>query len=198
MLASGRTASYTRPVAALPVWIDWSDYMCCGTPRRVGEMATLEVTFAGAVEATGEPDRLSLLGDGGVVIAGAAVGPVAEQDNHTDGTTIRCGDVEFAIEGAAPGPRVRCDGRLYEMRHGFPCGRTTGKLIGIRWRPHIMREIGEGTWETAGYGSGEEHASTEDWRSHQILPDADNPFADAWSLVLTLDVRGPGAPGRDG
>jgi hypothetical protein len=87
---------------------------------------------------------MDVLDDGQVVIVGSALGPVAGQGTRTTGTLIMSGAVQFAIRGDAPAPRVMCSGRLWELRHGWPTGRTTGELAGIRWHPAIIRATGGG------------------------------------------------------
>lgn len=185
---------YTRLVISVPVWICWPDYVCCGTSRRAGDTVELDLTFAGDVDAASEPDRINVQDDGQVVIVGAAAGPVLDEGSHTDGSLIVCGDLEFAIKGEAPARRVRCCGYLHETRHGWPSGRTTGELTGIRWLPEILRSTGNGEWLVEGYGAGEAHASTEEWRE-RARPDLDDPYRHGWSLLLTVEVSGVAARG---
>jgi hypothetical protein len=140
-------------VITLPVWIDDWVYKCCGQSRRVGEVVALDLTFEGDAEAATEPDDIDVRDDGQVVVVGSALGPVAEEGNHTAGTLIMSSPVEFAIRGDAPAPRVKCSGRLWEIRHGRPTRRTSGELVGIRWHSAIVRSTG--TRSGAGSASAE-------------------------------------------
>jgi hypothetical protein len=176
-------------VINVPVWVYGSDYMCCGTVRHLGDVVELDLTFAGDVEPSSDPDRIEVLESDRVVIVGAVVGPVEGEENHTDGTLIRSGDLEFAIEGQAPASHVQCSGHLYETRHGFPYGRTSGELSGICWLPEILRSVGDGQWEVDGFGPGEEHSSTEEWRTRPDASGSGDSDLLAWALVLTVDVR---------
>jgi hypothetical protein len=150
-------------VVGLPVWIASWVYECCGQVRRTGEIAELQLTFRGDVAAAAGLDSIHVLDDGRVRIVGTVVGRVSDADAHTAGTLIASGGVQFAIEGNAPAAKVRCVGELWEDRHGWPTGATTGRLIGIRWRPAILREVNEQSFAIDGYGPGRELSRTENW-----------------------------------
>jgi hypothetical protein len=174
----------------VPVWIDDWVYECCGQTWRLGEAIDLDLTFAGDVRAVTDPDRIDVLDDGQVVIVGAAVGPVTNNEAHTEGTLIVCGAVKFAILGKVPGSRVMCSGRLSEIRHGWPTGRTSGELTGVRWHPAIVRSTGDGGGVIEGYDPGEELASTDDWWERHGDDDLHS-----WALELTVDVADAATPG---
>lgn len=168
----------------LPVWIhDWV-YQCCGQTRRVGEAVELALTLEGDIQAATGPDRIEVLDDGEVVIVGTAVGPVADAHEPTPGTLIACGAMQFAIHGDAPARHVTCTGELWETRHGWPAGPTTGVLAGIRWHPAIARSTGDGVTVIEGYCAGQDQASTDDWRER------DDQASQAWALELTVNVSG--------
>jgi hypothetical protein len=179
------SGSYTQPVIILPVWIDDWVYQCCGEQRRVGQAVKLELTFEGEVEAAAEPDRIDVVGDGEVVIVGTAAGPPDDVGggDGMEGTLIVSGALRFAIEGTAPAPQVICSGRLLELRHGYPAGRTRGELVGLHRRPGIVRAIDHGTSVIEGYSVGDELASTEDWSKG--LVGGDWP---TWALELMVKV----------
>lgn len=124
-------------MADLPIWLDGGDHMCCGEPRHVGQTVRLALAFsrAGKVQATSEPDQITVHGDATVTIIGTADGKTDIDGPFGHGSLIQSGNVQFAIHGDPPGPKVRCTGELYEARHGEPAGTTTGQLIAIRWRP---------------------------------------------------------------
>jgi hypothetical protein len=170
-------------VLTLPVWIDDWVYECCGQVRRLGEAVELDLTFGGDIRAATGPDSTDVLDDGQVVIVGSVLGPVADEGNHTAGTLIACGAVQFAIRGDAPAPHVQCSGRLDEVQHGYPTGRTRGQLAGIRWRPAIVRPVGDGGGVIEGYGPGEELTSTDDWRER-----LDEYDSRSWALQLAVNV----------
>ena len=111
--------------------------MCCGEARHVGELVRISLAFSrvGQVEVTSRPDEIIVLDEGNVTIVGTAGGEAGRDGPFGRGTLIASGDVQFAIHGEAPGPRVRCVGELYEARHGEPSGTTTGQLVAIHWRP---------------------------------------------------------------
>ena len=189
-LVRGEAGAYTRPVIALPVWIDDWVYQCCGQTRRVDEAVELELTFEGDIHAATGPDRIDVLDDGQVAIVGMAAGPVPDEHNPTPGTLIACDAVQFAIHGDAPARHVLCTGRLWETRHGWPSGRTRGVLAGIRWHPAIERSTADVGSVIEGYGVGQEQASTDDWRERD-----DDHGWQAWALELTVKVGGDVARG---
>jgi hypothetical protein len=76
-----------------------------------------------------------VLDEGKISIVGTADGMTGSDGPFGHGTLIASGDVQFAIHGDAPDPRVQCVGELYEARHGEPSGTTTGQLVAIHWRP---------------------------------------------------------------
>ena len=172
--------TYTRPMVALPVWIESWVCECCGVPRRLGENVELELTFSGDVAASAEPDRIDVLPDGEVRITGSVAGRVKDAHARKRGTLIRSGAVQFAIAGAAPAARVCCTGRLWEIRHGYAAGSTSGTLSDIRWRPALFREAGELGRVIAGYGPATRLNATGD------RPDDD---AGDWALELILQVQ---------
>ena len=166
------------PVIDLPVWIaDWV-YGCCGLVMHAGELVTLELTFHGDTVAASEPDSIEVLEDGKVSIVGTVLGSAGDEDGDAEGTLIASGGVRFAIAGEAPAARVRCTGELAEDRHGFPAGATAGEVVGVRWRPAILREVGERSFEIVGYGPGYELSST-----------ADRPGDAVGSWAFELTVR---------
>jgi hypothetical protein len=172
--------TYTRPMVALPVWIESWVCECCGVPRRSGENVELELTFSGDVAASAEPDRIDVLPDGKVRITGSVAGRVKDAHARKQGTLIRSGAVQFAIAGAAPAARVCCTGQLWEIRHGYAAGSTRGTLSDIRWRPALFRETGELGRVIDGYGPATRLSATGD------RPDED---ADDWALELILQVQ---------
>jgi hypothetical protein len=178
LMVPATACHYARPVTIVPVWIaDWV-YECCGQPRRLGETAQLDLTFEGDTQPASEPDVIEVLSDGQVRVVGTVAGPVADADNHTDGMLVTSGPVQFAVKGKAPTDRVACTGRLWEERHGYPSGRTTGELVGIRWRPAVLRHVGDVLWAVDGYGPGTELDSTDN------RPLRDEP--DSWAFELTI------------
>ena len=59
-----------------------------------------------------------------------------------------------AMTGEASAARVRCTGELAEDRHGFSAGAVAGEALSVRWRPAMLREVGERSFEIVGYGPG--------------------------------------------
>lgn len=117
------------------MWLDGVDHMCCGEAREVGQTVQVSLALsAGLVEAANRPDEVVVLEEGNISIVGTADGQVRGPGPFEHGTLIDSGDVQFAMHGDAPGPRVRCVGKLYEALHGEPSGTTTGQLIAIHWR----------------------------------------------------------------
>jgi hypothetical protein len=166
-------------MVSVPVWIESWVHECCGLARHAGETTELLLTFSGDVAAATEPDSLHVLDEGRVKVIGAAVGRTDDAHADVDGTLIASGGLQFAIRGEAPAPRVCCVGELWETRHGFPTGLTKGRLIDIRWRPALLRKIGERGRAVDGYGPGTELRHTEEWPRQG---------ADVWALELTVWV----------
>lgn len=162
-------------MADLPIWLDGGDHMCCGEPRHVGQTVRLALAFsrAGKVQATSEPDQITVHGDATVTIIGTADGKTDIDGPFGHGSLIQSGNVQFAIHGDPPGPKVRCTGELYEARHGEPAGTTTGQLIAIRWRPQ----------EALRYGPGIELRTTSD-RCEQAPPEDSS----SWAFEFTIKV----------
>lgn len=150
-------------------------------------MTELKLTLSGDVAAAAEPDSIHVLDDGKVRIVGTAAGRVEDAHAGTAGTLITSGGLQFAIRGAAPAARVCCVGELWEDRHGWPAGVTRGRLTDIRWRPALLREVGEGSFIVEGYGPGDELSSTED-RPGQDLDDGAGQAPDDWAFELTVWV----------
>jgi hypothetical protein len=167
-------------MVALPVWIASWVCECCGVPRRVGENVELALTFSGDVAATTEPDRIDVLPGGKVRLTGSVAGRVKDAHAKKRGTLIQCGAVQFAIGGKAPASRVCCTGQLWEIRHGYAAGSTRGTLSEIRWRPALLRKVGERSSVIDGYGAATRLNTTGDW------PD-EGP--DSWALELILQVQ---------
>lgn len=163
------------------VWIDDWVHQCCGEARRVGGRVCIALTFVGDVVPTTEPDQVDVLSDGRVSIVGTVTGPPWDAGVQ-EGSPIMSGPVRFGIRGHAPASRVRCVGKLEEIRHGYPSAVTSGELVGICWRPANLREVGPGSFVVEGYGPGQEVCSTDD------LPDMDLP--QSWALELTLRIGG--------
>jgi hypothetical protein len=170
---------YALKVTSVPIWIESWVHECCGLARRVGESSELFLTLSGDVAGATEPDSLHVLDDGRVKIVGMVAGRTKDSHAGADGTLIASGGVHFAIRGEAPAARVCCVGQLWELRHGFPTGVTRGRLIDIRWRPALLRKVGEQGSVIDGYGPGKELSSTEDWPR-------EGP--DNWALELTVWV----------
>jgi hypothetical protein len=158
----------------LPVWLDSVDHMRCGEARHIGERVRFPLAFsrAGKIEVTTRPDQVVVLDEGKINIVGRAGGKTGSDGPFGHGTVIESGDVQFAIHGDAPGPRVLCMGKLYEARHGEPHGTTTGQLIAIRWRPR----------EVLRYQPGMELQATDDWLEHE----QEGP--DQWAFEFTVRV----------
>jgi hypothetical protein len=167
-------------MVALPVWIESWVCECCGVLRRVGESVDLALTFVGEVTGSTDPDRIDVLPDGKVRLVGSVTGRV--DDAHADkaGTLVQSGNVQIAVRGDAPAARVCCTGQLWEIRHGYAAGMTQGRLSDIRWRPAVLREVGERSFVIDGYGKPAELSCTDDWPR-------DGP--DSWALELTVWVR---------
>jgi hypothetical protein len=159
----------------LPVLLDGTDHMCCGETRHVGETVRISLAFsrAGQVEITSRPDEINVLDEGKISIVGTADGMTGSDGPFGHGTLIASGDVQFAIHGDAPGPRVQCVGELYEARHGEPSGTTTGQLVAIHWRPG----------EALRYEPGIELQATDDWLEHE--PEGLN----FWAFEFTVRVH---------
>ena len=168
-------------MVALPIWIASWVCECCGVARRVGENVMLELTFAGDVVASAEPDRIDVLPDGKARITGSVAGRVKDAHSRQRGTLIRSGAVQFAFAGAAPAARVCCTGQLWEIRHGYAAGSTRGTLSDIRWRPALYRDAGELSRVIDGYGPATRLNATGDW--------PDEAPGD-WALELILQVQG--------
>jgi hypothetical protein len=115
---------------------------CCGILRHVGESVDLELTFVGDVAGSTKPDRIDVLPDGNVRLVGSVNGQADDAHAATAGALVQSGNVQVGIDGDAPAARVCCTGQLWETRHGFPAGMTRGRLVYIRWRPALLREIG--------------------------------------------------------
>jgi hypothetical protein len=165
-------------VVSLPVWIASWVQECCGVPRRVDEQVELRLTFHGETAAAAGPDSIHVLDDGKVTVVGTARGRVDHAHADTQGTLVASGRAQFAIEGAAPADRVCCTGELWEDRHGWPTGVTKGRLVEIRWRPAVLRQVSEVGAAIDGYGPGQRLGST-----------GDRPRgADSWALQLTIWV----------
>lgn len=171
---------YTLSMVSVPVWIESWVHGCCGLARRTGETTELLLTFSGDLAAATEPDSIDVLDEGRVKVIGTAVGRTDDAHADVDGTLIASGGLQFAIRGEAPAARVCCVGELWETRHGFPTGMTKGRLIDIRWRPALLRKIGERGSAVDGYGPGKELRHTEEWPREG---------ADVWALELTVWVR---------
>ena len=163
------------PVVALPVWIESWVYECCGAARRAGESVVLALTFAGDVAETTEPDQVDVLPEGKVRLVGSVVGQVRDEGDDDSGTLVQSGNVQIAISGPAPATRISCTGQLWEIRHGFPAGKTRGRLFDIRWRPAVLREVGPRSSAVDGYGEPTELSSTDDWPREG---------SDSWALEL--------------
>jgi hypothetical protein len=146
-----RVCPYTLPVASLPVWIASWVHDCCGIPRHVDERVELRLTFDGEMVAADGPEVIRLLEDGEVSIVGTVVGPVGHPGDHTAGTLIKSGAVQFAVAEDVAAARVRCDGKLWEERHGYPSGVTRGRLVDIRWRPAVLRQVADRASSIEGY-----------------------------------------------
>jgi hypothetical protein len=166
-------------MVSVPVWIESWVHECCGLARRTDETTELLLTFSGDVAAATEPDSIHVLDEGRVKVIGAAVGRTDDAYADVDGTLIASGGLQFAIRGEAPAARVCCVGELWETRHGFPAGVTKGRLIDIRWRPALLRKIGERGSAVDGYGPGTELRHTDEWPRQG---------ADVWALELTVWV----------
>jgi hypothetical protein len=162
-------------VVDLPVWLSGDDHMCCGEARRAGQLVQISLAFsrAGRVQATTQPEHIAVLADGTVSIVGPADGATGGDGPFGWGTLVQSGAVQFAIPGDAPGPAVRCEGKLYEARHGEPSGTTTGQLIAIRWRPR----------QALTNGPGIELQGTDD-RPGRVAEGPDN-----WAFELTIRVN---------
>ena len=117
----------------------------------------LAFSRAGKIEVTTRPDQVVVMDEGKVNIVGKADGKTGSDGPFGHGTVIESGDVQFAVHGDAPGPRVLCVGELYEARHGEPHGITTGELLAIRWWPR----------EVPGDQPGMELQATDDWVEHE-------------------------------
>jgi hypothetical protein len=176
-----RVYPYTLPVTSVPVWIASWVHDCCGIQRHVDEHVELSLTFDGEMVPADGPEIIHVLDDGQVSIVGTVVGPTDDPDDHTAGTLIKSGAVQFAVAEAVAAARVRCDGKLWEVRHGYPAGVTQGRLADIRWRPAVLRQVADRRFSIEGYGQGERLTSTE---SEPRGSSSD------WALELTVWVNG--------
>lgn len=158
-----------------PVWLDAVDHMCCGEARRAGDTVRIPLAFsrAGKVHVTTQPDQIAVLPDGTISIVGTAGGKTRIDGPFGHGTLVRSGGVRFAVHGDAPGPKVHCEGELYEARHDEPSGMTTGQLVAIRWRP--LRGLR--------YEAGIELQATGDWPEHE------SEAPDSWAFEFTVRVN---------
>lgn len=139
----------------------------------------LQLTFRGDVAPADEPDSVHVPDDGKVRVIGTVTGPVNDPEDHTPGTLITSGGLQFAIEGDPPADRVRCTGELWEDRHGWPAGTTTGRLVDIRWRPARLTKVSDIGHTIDGYGPGQKLNSTEQRHGH----------SDSWAFMLTVWVN---------
>ena len=123
-----------------------------------------------------EPDGIEVLENGRVSIVGSVAG-VIDDGEGAYGTLITSGEVRFAIPGNSSAPRVRCTGELAELRHGCPSAATTGRVVGICWRPAILHEVSDRSYEIVGYAPG-----------HQVRSTADIPGGEAstWAFEVTI------------
>jgi hypothetical protein len=168
-------------VVAVPVWIESWEYECCGKRRSVGDAVTLRPALHGVAEASDKPGGILAQPDGSVQIVGTVVGQVGNDHDNDLAALVECGTLQFAAacaEGLVG--RVCCTGRLWDTGHGFAGGRTTGRLLDIRWRPALLRRVGEVESVVVGFADGRELSCTDDWPR-----DYDQP----WALELSVWVE---------
>jgi hypothetical protein len=171
---------YAHLVIAIPVWIESWAYQCCGERRSVGDAVTLSVGLAGLTEASDEPHSMRAEPDGSVRIVGRITGQAGNDHDSTSVPLVECGTLQFAAtRSAGRTGNLLCTGTLWETGHGFAGGVTSGRLLGIRWHPALLRRTGEREYVVDGYTAGRELRCTDDW------PRDD---ADDWALELSLWV----------
>ena len=128
-------------MTALQFWLASWEHECCGDARKVGDTITVNLSFDGTVHPTDEGDRVESFRDGRVLV----VGETHESDAPQPGRLVTAGKVEFGFSGKESSDRVRCEGQLWEDRldpTDSPIGRTSGRIVGIRWRPAIVEMTG--------------------------------------------------------
>ena len=115
-------------------WLEYWEHECCGDRRKVGDEIEVALTFSGVVEPIEDYESVLALDIGEMLVAG-------EVAAGSDGWVVRSGAVSFGVENRLVSPRVRCQGRLWEIRHETAVtGMTKGRITDIRWRPALMSE----------------------------------------------------------
>jgi hypothetical protein len=181
-------------VTGLHFWLaDW-EHECCGDRRKVGDEITVALTFVGALEPIEDYESVLALDDGEMLIAG-------EVEAGSYGCVVRSGAVRFGVrDELAVSERVRCQGRLWEVRHEIEGSDvTTGRVTGIRWRPALLDD----EWRVVGYEAGPVIYNT-DTRPEKPRMMSFGPVSvplppsaaelrtrRAWAFVFTIEVSEP-------
>jgi hypothetical protein len=126
--------------------VDW-EHECCGDQRKVGDTITPYLAYHGPVSPTEDEPTATVLRDGAMGL----VGNVSDLKLSQPAWLIDTGTVSVGWRGKYPGGRVRCEGKLLEMRHEEATGEVTGRITGMRWHPAIYEKI-EGVHTVIGYG----------------------------------------------
>lgn len=107
---------------------------CCGEKRIVGQTTTVQMLLDGQVVESNEPAGVISNPDGSVLVIGAVS---REQNQDGVGSIVTVGALSFGVEDLLRYPKARCEGRLWETRHGPrpPVGSTAGTVRGMALRP---------------------------------------------------------------
>jgi hypothetical protein len=97
-------------VTELHFWLEFWEHECCGDGRTVGDEITASLTFVRAVQPSEDYDSVLALDDGEMLIAG-------EVAVEKGGWLVRSGAMSFGLDRPAVAPGVRCQRRLWEIRH---------------------------------------------------------------------------------
>ena len=76
--------------------------------------------------------------DGSMVIVAAT----RDADGSQPGAIVTAGPIEFGFQGTSATDRVRCSGRLWEVRHGndVGTGEVTGRIVSMKYQPSPRSE----------------------------------------------------------
>jgi hypothetical protein len=168
-------------MTAITFWLaDW-EHECCGDRRMVGETIAVSLSFDGSIEATDEPDSVEPIGDGQMLM----VGSTRISEKTEPGWIVETRGVEFGYAGERVGPRVRCNGELWEQRHGSPeggtaVGHTTGRISMIRLHEVNYELISGRSYARVGRGVSKEMMDTGE--------KADNDDGDASEVDISRDA----------
>jgi hypothetical protein len=158
----------------------------------VGDTITVALSFDGSVESSDEDDHVEQLRDGRMVLVGES-----QPSKGTEaGWIVEAGNVEFGYpyRGKQVPGRVRCEGTLWEERHGSPgggpaVGHVTGSVIAMVWHKAFYEKSGSGEYERVGYEDGKKIYNTNKYPGY---PPPDDPKrAEFREAVRSGKVNGP-------